>query len=90
MGPDLALAQASTLRLWSEMWEREAVAEPTIHAGYGEVAFLMRKAADRIVSVAAPEMKRHMVAPSAPEVFADHGIPPTAPTEGVRPDEDEG
>jgi len=45
----VARAQAGTLREWAEVYEREARAGD----GRGEVAFLMRRAARMIESIAA-------------------------------------
>jgi hypothetical protein len=89
VNPDLALAQAGTMRVWAQEWERKAIADPVIHAGYGEVALLLRRAADQAAKAVGPAIRHDMIAePSAKPVFVDHGIAPTPNTEYVRPDEE--
>ncbi len=89
MNPDLTLAQVGTLRVWADMWEQEAIAEPVIHAGYGEVALLLRRAANQAIRAVGPAVRHDPTPePSVKPVFVDHGIAPTPNTEHVRADEE--
>ena len=70
MQPDVILAQAATLREWSDQWQRDA--QPG--DGTGEVAFRLRNAAAMIEAVA-----RGLAEPVAPD------LPPVAePVADVR------
>jgi hypothetical protein len=64
--PDVALAQAGTLREWAEQWERNA--QP--HEGAGEAAFLLRRAAAMIEAVVSgmPEPEPVSLPPTAEPV----------------------
>lgn len=74
MQPDLAAAQAATLREWSDLWQRQAIAGQT--AGCGEVSFLLLRTARLIEGLAADP--RHVEAP------VEAPLQPAAPTLELR------
>jgi hypothetical protein len=80
MQPDVARAQAQTLRELADQWEHEAIAAAKPNEGYGEVALLMRRTARQIETA----VLRVPVAQAPLGVFDDHGMTPTAAVGEVR------
>lgn len=54
MRPEIAKAQADTLKEWADQWNRDALVSPD-QEGYGEVAFLLRRTATAIAKAIGDE-----------------------------------
>jgi hypothetical protein len=52
--PEVVAAQVATMREWADQWEREALLDPALNAGYGEVAMLLRRTARNALRAVEP------------------------------------